>query len=463
MNKLKINTLYVPSLLKEIAAVFNAHGKQVFLVGGAVRDMLRGSRIVDYDLASDAKPDEVMRMFPGVIPTGIKHGTVTVRYKKHSIEITTYRADGNYKDGRHPDNVKYTSSIDEDLSRRDFTMNAIAAELPEGRIVDLHGGRDDIEKKIIRCVGRAEDRLNEDGLRALRALRFASQLDFDIDEELLLAVQANPSMILPVSIERVKQEFDKIAASGKPSTALLYMERSGLLKMVLPELADCRGVEQRGFHRFDVLTHSLLACDYAARSGYSQAVRLAALFHDIGKPSVAKLDGGGVWTFYGHENVSAGLTRALMTRLRYSNAEIEAVTHLVKEHMFHYTDSWNDSAVRRFVKRVGEENLRALFDLRRSDSFGMTGVEPPLDLLLDFQYRIDSTLEKGRALSVKDLAIGGRELIQAGIPSGERMGRILKYLMEAVIDDPEMNTPEKLLETALAAAETFSSERERVS
>ncbi|MDR2097962.1 MAG: HD domain-containing protein [Spirochaetaceae bacterium] len=445
-----INRVVIPPLLKEAAAVFTAHGKRVFLVGGAVRDMLRGARCVDYDLASDARPEEIMRMFPGVIPTGIKHGTVTVRYKKHSIEVTTFRSDGSYGDGRHPDSINYAATIEEDLSRRDFTMNAIAAELPGGRIVDPFEGRADIEKKIIRCVGRAADRLNEDGLRSLRALRFASQLGFEIDGELFRAVKENPAMIIPVSVERVKTEFDKIIASSKPSTALLYMEKCGLLEMIMPELSLCRGVEQKGFHRFDVLTHSLLACDYAARRGYRQIVRLAALFHDIGKPGTAKLKEDGVWTFYGHELVSGELTQALMTRLRFSNAEIDAVTHLVREHMFNYTGSFSDSAVRRFVRRAGEDNLQDLFDLRRADSFGMTGLEPPLNLSFDFRERIDSVLAAGRALSLKDLAINGHELIKAGIPGGKRLGIILRYLLEAVLDDPELNTKEKLLEMAAA-------------
>ncbi|MDR1363471.1 MAG: HD domain-containing protein [Spirochaetaceae bacterium] len=440
----------VPPLLRELAAVFNAHGKQVFLVGGAVRDTLRGARHIDWDLASDAQPEEIMRIFPAVIPTGIKHGTVTIRYKKHSIEVTTYRRDGDYGDGRRPDSIEYAASIEEDLSRRDFTMNAIAAELPDGRIVDPYLGRVDIEKKFIRCVGKAEDRLNEDGLRALRALRFASQLDFGIDKELLRAIQANPEMIVPVSMERVRLELDKIIASGRPSTALLHMEKCGLLRLILPELARCRGVEQKGYHHFDVLTHSLLACDYAAHNEYKQSVRLAALFHDAGKPETAKRDDTGVWTFYNHEIVSADITRSIMTRLRYSNAGIDETVHLVREHMFNYDDSWSESAVRRFVRRAGEENIQDLFDLRRADSFGMTGREPPLNLSFDFQDRINSTLAKGRALSLKDIAVSGDDLMRIGISSGKNMGFILRQLLEAVLDDPELNTKERLLEIASA-------------
>jgi tRNA nucleotidyltransferase/poly(A) polymerase len=446
----KIDRIAIPPVLREIAAVFNAHGRQIFLVGGAVRDALCGRRQEDWDIACDAPPEEVMRMFPRVIPTGIKHGTVTIRYKKHSIETTTFRMDGDYGDGRHPDSVRYAPGITDDLSRRDFTMNAIAARLPDGRIVDPFDGRADIEKKLIRCVGRARDRLNEDGLRALRALRFASQLGFNVDGCLLQAIRENPSMVLPVSMERIKTELDKIIASEKPSAALLGMERCGLLALVLPELDRCRGVEQKGYHSFDVLDHSLLACDYAARNGYKHTVRLAALFHDTGKPAAARLGDGGVWTFYNHEILSADLVRAALTRLRYPNAVIDETAHLVREHMFNYTDAWSASAVRRFVRRVGEENLSALFDLRRADSFGMRGTEPPPGLSLDFRDRISQALAESRALSLKDLAIGGRELIAAGIPSGKRLGAILSHLLEAVIDDPALNTQEKLLEMARA-------------
>ncbi|MDR3356889.1 MAG: CCA tRNA nucleotidyltransferase [Spirochaetaceae bacterium] len=444
----KINRISVPPLLRELAAVFNAHGKQVFLVGGAVRDTLRGAKSADWDLASDALPADVMRIFPGVIPTGIKHGTVTVRYKKHSIEVTALRADGGYTDGRHPDSVSCASSIEEDLARRDFTINAVAAVLPEGRVIDPFGGRADIEKKLIRCVGRAADRLNEDGLRALRAFRFASQLGFDIDGELLSAIKERPAMVNPVSMERVKAEFDKIVASGKPSAALLYMERCGLLELLMPELFLCRGVEQKGRHRFDVLTHSLLACDYAAGRGYRRTVRLAALFHDLGKPAAAKRGDDGVWTFHNHETLSADITRAIMTRLRYPNAEIDETTHLVREHMFNYTDDWSAGAVRRFLRRVGVENIAPLFDLRRADSFASSGKEPPPELLLDFRDRIASVLEAGRALSLKDLAVNGRDLLAAGIQGGKSMGLILNSLLEAVLEDPEMNSRGKLLEMA---------------
>jgi putative nucleotidyltransferase with HDIG domain len=436
--------------LKEIAGIFNKHNKKVYLVGGAVRDILRNKKASDWDLATDASSDEVCKMFRRVIKTGIKHGTVTILYKDDALEVTTFRTEAAYSDGRRPDAVQFAASIEEDLSRRDFTMNAIAAELPSGIIVDPFNGVKDIQNGIIRCVGSAEERFSEDGLRPLRALRFAAKLGFSLDNGIIKAIPATLAVTAKVSPERVRDEFEKIILSDRPSAALTIMGETGLLQLLLPELAACAGVEQKGYHRFDVWTHSVLACDYAAKINANEEVRLAALFHDIGKPATAKPDERGIWTFYNHEKISAELTRCLMFRLRFPNTIIDKVTHLINEHMFHYEDVWNDAAVRRFVARAGEENLNSLFDLRRADSFGMRAEEPPPDLLLSFQLRIEKVLAKSRALSIKNLAVNGRDLMAAGISAGPRMGIILQRLMEAVLEDPELNTKENLLKIGKA-------------
>ncbi|MCL2128671.1 MAG: polynucleotide adenylyltransferase, partial [Treponema sp.] len=287
--------------VKEAAAVFAGAGKQVYLVGGAVRDLLRRGRAMDWDLATDALPEEVMSLFhrkrPGcfVIPTGIKHGTVTVHYNGLKMEVTTFRSESGYSDSRHPDAVEFGRSIEEDLSRRDFTMNAAAYALPSGPLVDPFDGQGDIKKRLIRAVGRAEERFQEDGLRPLRALRFASQLDFTLDGELLAAIPGAIPFTSKVAVERVRDELDKMLATEKPSSALLLMEKTGLMQLLIPELAACRGAGKDGlthfgFHRFDVLDHSLLACDFAAHEHAPPEVRLAALFHDIGKPATAQRD-----------------------------------------------------------------------------------------------------------------------------------------------------------------------------
>ncbi|WP_461245799.1 CCA tRNA nucleotidyltransferase [Treponema sp. R6D11] len=445
-------TKTIDPVLKEIASIFNDNGKQVYIVGGAVRDMIRGKEIHDWDLATDALPEEVtdfVRRARGkVIPTGIKHGTVTVLYKNHSAEVTTFRTESTYSDGRRPDQIKYASDIQEDLSRRDFTMNAIALRLPDGEIVDPFNGAADIKAKIIRCVGNAEMRFNEDGLRPLRAVRFAAQLGFEIEKNTLDAINGALSVSAKVSWERVRDEIDKILASPVPSQAFLLMEKTGLLELFLKELSACRDIEQKGFHSFDVLDHSLLACNYAAEKNYSHQVRLAALLHDIGKPSVRKMDESGVWTFYRHEEIGADMCDKLLRRLRYSNEVIESVCHLVKEHMFHYTEDWSNSAVRRFIARVGEDSLKDLYLLRRADAFALGGKETEPMNLTALADRVEKVLAEKHAFTIKDLAVSGNDLMTIGIEGGKTMGIILKELLETVLDDPSQNTKEKLLEIA---------------
>ncbi|MDR2743393.1 MAG: HD domain-containing protein [Treponema sp.] len=441
-------------ILKEVAGIFNRNGKQVFLVGGAVRDILRGKKAHDWDLATDARPEEVISLFKKVIPTGIKHGTVTILYKGNSLETTTFRTESDYTDGRRPGRVEYATAIEEDLSRRDFTMNAMAQELPGGRLVDPFGGAEDIRRGIIRCVGQAGERFNEDGLRPLRALRFAAQLGFVVDGAALAAITGALGTTAKVSPERVRDELDKILVSPRPSSAFLPMEKTGLLTLLLPDLAACRGIEQKGYHRFDVLDHSLLACDYAAAKGFPLRVTLAALFHDIGKPRTRKLNGG-VWTFYNHEKESARLAGNIMRAYRYPGAVTGAVVHLVEEHMFFYDDTWTDAAVRRFVIRAGEENLEDLYALRHADAFGTAGIAPSPVLLLPLMNRVEAVLAQSRAFSLKDLAVSGRDLMALGVKPGPRLGIVLKELLEAVLDDPALNTKEKLLEIAANYAEAF--------
>jgi putative nucleotidyltransferase with HDIG domain len=443
-----MGNVVIHPVLKEVASIFTRGGNQVFLVGGAVRDLFLGKEAQDWDLATNARPEEVMSRFRRVIPTGIKHGTVTIRYKGYSIEVTTFRTESSYSDGRHPDRIEYAATIEEDLSRRDLTMNAIALALPGGERVDPFKGYEDIKARRIRCVGKAEERFREDGLRPLRAVRFASQLDFTVDGETLAAIPGALSTTAKVSPERIRDELDKIIASPKPSAAFLLMEKTGLLGLLLPELAACRGIDQKGFHRFDVLDHSLLACDYAARIGAPHEVRMASLFHDIGKPGVRRIGESGVWTFYQHEKVSAAMARDIGLRFRYPNRVINRMVHLIEEHMFHYEETWTDAAVRRLILRVGEENLRDIYALRQADAYATAGIEPAPGFLAPLVSRIDRILAQGRAFSLKDLAVSGQDLLDIGVVRGPHMGIILKELLETVLDDPELNTREKLLDIA---------------
>jgi putative nucleotidyltransferase with HDIG domain len=371
------------------------------------------------------------------------------------MEVTTYRTEAGYTDGRRPDKVMYASSIEEDLSRRDFTMNAVALRLPNGKKIDPFGGEKDIKARLIRCVGDPSARFAEDGLRPLRAVRFAAQLSCKLDPLTVAAIPGALEICAKVSAERVRDEIEKIILSDKPSCAFLLMEQTGLLKLFLPELAVCRGVDQKGFHRFDVLEHSLLACDYAAEKQYPLEVRIAALLHDIGKVPTRKSDANGIWTFYQHEIESKKMARSILGRLRWPNALVDSVCHLIKEHMFHYTDEWSDAAVRRFLARVGEENLSMFYQLRRADAYATAAVEPGTGFLLPLADRVEKILKEKQAFSLKDLAINGNDLIDIGIKPGKTIGIILNELLETVLDDPAENTRETLLKIAYKRKETL--------
>lgn len=454
-----MKTIKIPYELQKMNSIFETAGYEAFLVGGAVRDVIRGKKAADWDVATNAQPEQVLKIFRKVIPTGIAHGTVTVLFMNTQIEVTTYRTEADYSDGRHPDKISYAASIEEDLSRRDFTMNAIAVSLKTGEIVDPFDGQKDIKEKLIRTVGTATDRFEEDGLRPIRAIRFASQLNFKIDDATLFAIPQCLDVTKKVSIERFRDEFSKLLASEKPSVGLKLLEQTGILNFFIPELTGCRDVTQadaRGFHCFDVLDHLFYACDGAPQD--NEIVRLAALFHDIGKPDVRKEEEREIngekflaITFYNHEKVSAEKCGKILRRLRYSNDVIKQVVHLVSQHMFHYEKNWSDAAVRRFVIRVTPDALDDLFDLRLADVYGMTNSKPVIgtgpwsENLVELKDRIEKVISENAALGLKDLAVNGKDLIELGIPAGKAIGTILTELLEIVTDDPKMNDKEKLI------------------
>ena len=466
--------LKIPDLLIEFGGIFSKAGFKAYLVGGAVRDMLMKVPPHDWDIATNATPQDVIKLFKFVVPTGIEHGTVTVHFKGTEIEVTTFRTEAGYSDGRHPDSINYAATIEEDLARRDFTMNAIAASLEDGQLVDPYGGQEDIKKKLIRTVGLAHERFMEDGLRPVRALRFASKLGFSIEKDTYSEIfkEEIQKKALSISIERFRDEFEKILKSHLPSVGLKLLEETGLLALFIPEFSVCRGCVQsdyRAFHKFDVLDHLFYACDGAPSSKLN--VRLAALFHDIGKPAAKRLvretvldgekkDGSTkeieTVTFYNHEALGEKITRSLMIRLKFSNEMINNVCHLVKEHMFHYEANWSDAAVRRFIMRVQPECMEDLYDLRLADMYGMYNEKVDLrysasiELLLELKERVQKELDKNSAISLKSLAVNGRDLMEAGIPAGKELGRILNELLNCVVEDPAMNTKEALLKTAKA-------------
>lgn len=455
MNKIKI-----PVILQKMNNIFEKNGFKAYLVGGAVRDMFMNKEASDWDVATDATPEQVISAFKKVIPTGIAHGTVTVHFMGEEIEVTTFRIEQGYSDGRHPDKVSYASDIEEDLSRRDFTMNAIAVSLKDGSIVDPFNGKADIKNKVIRSVGNPLERFNEDGLRPIRAIRFASQLGFEIETNTLQAISHEKVLqkTSTISIERFRDELVKLLKSPKPSVGLKLLEDTNIMKLFLPELLEGRNCIQndvRGYHVFDVLDHNFYSCDGAPV--HKVNVRLAALLHDIGKPAskvVRVTDEGEIYNFFSHEKYSETIARKLLTKLRFSNNEINNVCHLIENHMFHYEESWSDAAIRRFVVRVKPENIEDLIDLRLADMYGKYNMPIQIkesnacDLLIQLQDRIKKIQEENSAFTLKSLAVSGKDLMEIGIPSGKLIGKILDSLLETVLDDPKQNSKDVLLNIA---------------
>lgn len=443
-----MQTFPVSQSIQRFSSHFKAGGFSLYIVGGAIRDYLLGLDNEDYDFTTDAQPHEVKALFAHVIPTGIEHGTVTVIFEKQMFEVTTFRSEGTYLDGRHPSSVTFIRGLEEDLKRRDFTINAFAADCTTGTIIDLNGGLDDLRTRTIRAIGIPQKRFEEDALRIFRACRIASKLNFDIEEATLLAMKAEKENLKNVSSERIREELFKLVGSDHPKVGLKYMHQTGVLDTLMPSLAKGDGIEQGGMHHQDILQHNIAACQAAADRAFPLSVRLAALFHDIGKSEVIQI-GETKNTFYAHEAVSARETKIIMENLKSSNEQVRVVTHLVREHMFNYQSSWSDSAVRRFIKRVGLEYIPLLFQLRIADQIAIHG-EPDTSLIDELEGRIDKILEAKDALSIKDLAINGNDLMKMGIPKGKGIGATLSYLLEVVLDDPKQNNAEQLRTIALA-------------
>lgn len=422
-----------------------AAGGRACLVGGSIRDLLLGREVHDWDFATDLPPERIRAIFPRSVDVGARFGTILVVEADGTYEVTTFRREGLYSDARRPDRVEFTESIEEDLSRRDFTVNAIAYDIAARRLIDPHGGRSDIAARLIRCVGSPEERFGEDALRLLRCIRIAGQIGFGIEEETYRAVVRCAGVIQKIAAERIREELDRILAQDRPSVSLERLYETGLMDAILPELAATYGVSQNRHHAFDVFYHTLLAVDQAPKE--SRTVRLSALFHDLGKVDTRREDGEGKVTFYNHQSWSARKADAILRRLRYPTEERERVVHLVQHHMFHYDAEWTDAAVRRFVRSVGIDNLDDLFAARRADTLGnglRRNAESPE--LGELRRRIEEIRARDAALSVRDLAIDGTDLMrELGIEPGPAVGRILDALLEEVIEEPARNEPDGLI------------------
>ena len=437
----------LPASLQKTADTLLQNGYQCFLVGGAIRDLLLKRPVKDYDLATNAQPEVILRLFRRVIPTGLKHGTVTVLTADHQYEITTFRTEGIYHDHRRPTSVSWTDDISLDLERRDFTINALSWDFARQRLFDPFGGQTDLKAKIVRALGKPQERFQEDALRILRAIRFATELSFKIEEQTFLALKQLAYLLKAISAERIRDELQKIVLATRPSVGFRLMSEADILNLILPELASCQGVKQPPLHRFDVFEHSLMALDGVVEADL--VLRLAALFHDIGKPLTQSTNSKGELCFYGHELRGAELCYQILYRLRFPLKICTEVSHLVRQHMFHYEPNWTDAAVRRFVKRVGQEFIPRLFTLRKADQFALQGQKIPSTNLDELAKRIQAILEERPALGLSDLRINGNDLIEElHLAEGPVIGIILNFLLESVLDDPAMNNKEKLLSLA---------------
>lgn len=452
----------LPNEIADIISELEKAGYEAYAVGGAVRDLLLGRSPKDWDVATIATPAEIQKVFPDSLYEN-KFGTVTVRTsgKIKEVEVTTYRIDEEYSDKRHPDKVKFTKSLEEDLARRDFTINAIAMKTKkhenkktkepndelEINIIDPFKGQRDIEDKLIRSVGNASDRFNEDALRLLRAVRLATELGFEIESKTYNAIKDSCELLNNISAERIRDEFVKIINSTKASDGVRLLADSGLLEVFIPELAEGIGVAQNKHHKFDVFEHLVRSLEYAAKKDYFFEIRLAALFHDMGKPQ-SKRGKGEAATFYNHEMISAKQTKQIMGRLKFSSSISEKVYQLVRWHQFYYqSEEVTASSVRRLLVNVGKENIDDLLKVREADRIG-SGVPKAVPYKLrHLKFMVEKVSTD--PVSVKMLKVNGDELIkELGLKPSPKLGLILNSLLSGVIDDPKVNKKETLIKRA---------------
>jgi tRNA nucleotidyltransferase (CCA-adding enzyme) len=439
-----LDSALVPAPVGALLRTLQGAGWKAVLVGGCVRDLARGVDVSDWDVGTSARPETVQSLFLRTVPTGLKHGTVTVLTQDGPVEVTTFRTESGYSDARHPDQVTFTDDLRADLERRDFTVNAMAWDPIADREEDPFGGRADLAAGILRAVGDPRARFREDGLRPVRAARFAATLEMEIVPETFEALGEAKEQVARVAAERIRDELVKLLGAREPSRGFEVLRKSGLLSQILPELAAAVAVPQNRFHAHDVYYHTLYTCDAAPRE--KLAVRLAALFHDVGKPATRAERGDGEATFYNHQFESARLAEEAMTRLRFSGEMIGRVVHLVRQHMFDYRHEWSDAAVRRFLRVVGPEHVADLFDLRIADNVGNGTKTGFPHYLGEFTDRIDAVLASAQAFTLRDLAVDGKDVMrELRVPAGPAVGAILERLLEEVIEHPERNDRPYLL------------------
>ena len=435
--------IQIPEKASHIISVLTEAGFEAYVVGGCVRDAILGRDAADWDSTMNALPSQVKALFPRTLDTGLQHGTVTVMQGKEGFEVTTYRIDGEYLDGRHPDKVTFTPSLLEDLKRRDFTVNAMAYNEKKG-LVDAFGGLEDLERRRIRCVGDPRERFTEDALRILRAVRFSAQLDFTIEEKTRAALSEFAPRLWKVSAERIQTELVKLLTSSHPEVFRVVWE-TGISAVILPEFDACMDTPQNNPHHcWSVGEHTLRALTFVEAD---KVLRLAVLLHDIGKPPVRTTDECGVDHFYGHAQKGAEMAGGILRRLKFDNDTRKRVSRLVQVH-----DDLQIAAaqrsVRRAVYRIGADLFPDYLKVRRADIMAQNPDvrQEKLNELAGIEEMYQKILEAQQCLSLKDLAVTGRDLIEAGMQPGPELGRTLNRLLELVIEHPEYNTKESLLE-----------------
>lgn len=458
----------VPKEVSRVTDTLREAGFEAYLIGGCVRDLLRNKKPKDWDITTNATPEKIQGLFEksfyendygtvGVVNEDTEDKTLKV------IEVTPYRIEGKYTDGRRPAEIHFNATLEDDLRRRDFTVNAIAYDPSHGQMVDLYNGLADITDKIIRTVGEPEERFSEDYLRILRAIRFATELGFTINTYTEEAIKKNAANLEKISRERVRDEFSKILMSQHPMSGITLAHELGVLKYILPETEEGIGVEQNGDHIYDVWEHNLRALQHAADRDWPLHIRIAALLHDVSKPetrrwSKEKDD----WTFYGHDVVGGRVAKKILTRLKYSNAEIDVVSKLVRHHLF-FTDieKITLSAVRRIVRNVGPENVWDLMKVRACDRIGMGRPKETPYRLRKYESMVEEAMRA--PVSVGMLKIDGAHIMEiAKVTPGPKVGFILHALLEEVLDDPKQNTKKYLEKRAQELAKLPEKELEKL-
>ena len=442
---------FIPSHIQHIHQKIKDAGFQIYLVGGSVRNLLLEKPVKDWDFTTNATPEEILKIFPeGFYDNTFGTVGIPITMDDHPavVEITTYRTERNYIDGRHPGEVAWGTTIEEDLQRRDFTINAIAYDLATQQLIDPYNGQEDLKGHLIKAVGNPQERFKEDALRLMRAIRFATQLSFTISEDTWKAIQEDAALLPRISAERVRDELLKILASDNPYEGIMMLKNGKLLEHILPELLEGIGISQERpgrHHIYDVFEHNLFSMKFCPSN--DPIVRFATLIHDLGKPRVQSTDENGLVIFYNHEVMGAQLAYEICNRLRLSKKERQKIVTLIRWHMFTVDEHITDSAVRRFIRRIGVENVKDMIDLRIGDRLGSGIPEERAESwrLKKFKERIEEQLLPA-PFSINDLAIDGNDIMQElQIKPGRQIGELLQKLFEEVDENLALNTREYLL------------------